>query len=130
MSRPITIWLRAGWGAALVLSPARMLASCGSSPAPAAIIATRTLGARNLAQAAWLGLGGRPSSRRTALNQLVDALHAASMAVLASIRRDYRGPALASLAMSLLMLGASAVENRRRQCPRPEFGSESSSGRA
>jgi hypothetical protein len=114
MSRPITIWLRAGWGAALMLSPARMLASCGSSPAPTAIIATRTLGARNLAQAVWLGLGGRPSSRRTALNQLVDALHAASMAVLASIRRDYRGPALASLAMSVLMLGALAVENRRR----------------
>jgi hypothetical protein len=113
-SGPITVWLRAGWGTALVLGPRRALASCGSSPARAAVIATRALGLRDLAQAAWLR--GRPSARRTAVSQLVDGLHAASMAILASARRDHRGAALASLAMSLLLLGASAVEvdDRRR----------------
>jgi hypothetical protein len=112
--RPITVWLRAGWGAALVLCPRRALASCGSSPARAAVIATRALGLRDLAQAAWLR--GRPSSRRTTGSRLVDALHATSMAILASVRRDHRGAALASLGMSLLLLAASAVEvdDRRR----------------
>ena len=97
-----------------MLSPRRALASCGSSPARAAVIATRALGLRDLAQAAWLS--GRPSSRRTTGSRLVDALHATSMAILASVRRDRRGAALASLGMSLLLLGASAVEvdDRRR----------------
>ena len=97
-----------------MLGPRRVLASCGSSPARAAVIATRALGLRDLAQAAWLR--GRPSSRRTAVSRLVDGLHATSMAILASVRRDHRGAALASLGMSLLLLGASAVEvdDRRR----------------
>jgi hypothetical protein len=54
--------------------------------------------------------------RRGTWSRLVDALHVTSMAILASVRRDHRGGALASLGMSLLLLGASAVEvdDRRR----------------
>jgi hypothetical protein len=71
------------------------------------------LGLRNLAQAAWLR--DRPISECAATSRLVDALHAASMAVLASRRRDYRGAALASLGMSLvLLLGTSAADARSR----------------
>jgi hypothetical protein len=45
------------------------------------------------------------------MNRVVDGSHAASMAILASARPNYRSPALASLGVSLLMTGAAAADD-------------------
>jgi hypothetical protein len=101
VTRPaVACCARAGWGAALVIVPRRMLTGCGSPPDGLAAGAVRVLGFRHLAQAAWAfrresGPGG------SGAGGALDCVHAASMALLAVRRPDYRRAALVSLGVSL-----------------------------
>jgi hypothetical protein len=67
---------------------------------------------RQLAQALWLVRG--PAALVPSVSMFVDFSHAVSMAMLATTRRDYRGAAMRSLGMSVLLVGASVLEDRSR----------------
>lgn len=82
--------LRLGWGVALLAAPARVLRLLGGEPAPASSLVVRLLGARHAVQAvAQLAVGPRSLLPGTAL----DAVHAASMVVLARVDSTQRIPA-------------------------------------
>lgn len=93
---------RAAWGAVLLVAPGAVLAAV-VAPAqqrgrPATIV-LRVLGARQLAQAAVERRWPRP--RVLALAATVDALHAASGLLLATVDRRWRRGALLDAAVAL-----------------------------
>jgi len=82
--------VRAGYGAALLLVPGRVIRVCtGSQAGSRTRTAARVLGARHLAQAA-VTVGSGPSAESLGLGAAVDITHAASMAVLALADRRVR----------------------------------------
>jgi hypothetical protein len=86
--------LGAGWGAALLIDPRRVLRATGADPELAgAVGAARVLGARHLLQAAVLAARPGPTARWAAA---IDGLHVCSMLALAVVAPSYRRPALAS----------------------------------
>jgi hypothetical protein len=90
--------LGAAWGAALLISPERMLRATGVDPGlPGAVVAARVLGARHLLQSAIVAARPGPTARWAAV---IDGLHASSMLALAVIAPSYRRPALASAQVS------------------------------
>ncbi len=82
--------VRAGYGAALLLVPGRVIRACtGSQAGSRTRTVARVLGARHLAQAA-VTLGSGASAESLGLGAAVDITHAASMAVLALADRRVR----------------------------------------
>jgi hypothetical protein len=82
--------VRAGYGAALLLVPGRVIrAYTGSQPGARTRTVARVLGARHLAQAA-VTVGSGPSAESLGLGAAVDITHAASMAALALADRRVR----------------------------------------
>ncbi len=91
----VPLVLRAGYGAALLCSPAPLIRACTRRTAsPRARTVARVLGGRHLAQAALLtGAGTDPLW--LAGSAAVDIAHALSMAALAAADRRVRAAALA-----------------------------------
>jgi hypothetical protein len=84
---------RAGYGAALLLRPALAIRlATGRLPSRRACQVARLLGARHLAQATLTAVAPRPAVFAAGAD--VDALHAASMLMLAAIDRPARRTAL------------------------------------
>jgi hypothetical protein len=112
---------RGGYGAGLLLGSAAGLSRIARMPLDgAAITVARVLGARELVQAAWLA--GAPSPSALLAGAGVDALHSASMVLLA---RGARRPAHRVLAARnarsaaiLALGGAAAAAAAHRTAPR------------
>lgn len=84
---------RTGYGAALVLAPGpAILLATGRLPGRRACLVARLLGARHLAQATLTALAPVPAVFGAGAQ--VDALHAASMLMLAAVDRAARTAAL------------------------------------
>lgn len=107
--------LRALWGALLVLEPARVLQTVPDQRVErGAVLFTRILGARHLAQAA-VSISRRGSSRRwVAAGVAVDATHALTMLALALLAADRRRPALTNVATATAFALAGVREARQR----------------
>jgi len=85
---------RTGYGAALLLAPGPVIwLATGRAATRRTRETARVLGARHLVQAALTAAA--PEPRVFALGGQADALHAASMVLLAVVSRRGRGPALA-----------------------------------
>lgn len=116
-SRPPSLALalavvRGAYGAGLLLAPPPVLARLARTPLDGlALVAARTLGARELAQAA--AIDARPTRARLALGVAVDCAHAASMVAVArwARRADHRSLAAgnARSAAALAALGGVSL---------------------
>jgi len=85
--------IRASYGAALVLVPAPAIRlATGRPPSPWATRTARVLGARHLIQTAVTAAAPQPGT--FAIGSQVDAVHAASMLLLAAVSRGGRRAAL------------------------------------
>ena len=85
--------IRVGYGAALVLMPGTTIfLATGRVPGRRTRRVAQVLGARHLAQAALTALAPRPGV--FAIGWQVDAVHAASMLLLAAVSRPGRSAAL------------------------------------
>jgi hypothetical protein len=108
---------RAGYGAALLLAPERLLSIAARPPIPtAAISVARVLGARHLVQA--VVTVAAPTSRVVGAGAVFDALHGGSQVGLAALSPRWRGVALADAALATLLVAAawgSARAGSRRQ---------------
>jgi hypothetical protein len=108
---------RAGYGAALLLVPGRVIRACtGQAPGPWVRAAARVLGARHLAQAAATA-GSGPGAESPGTGAAVDIAHAASMAALALAARRVRRAALTDALIETAFAAAglsSAVPARAR----------------
>jgi hypothetical protein len=83
--------VRAGYGAALLLVPGRLIAAgTGQQAGPTVRGVARVLGARHLAQAAATARFG-PSTETLGIGAAVDVTHAASMVALALADRRATG---------------------------------------
>jgi hypothetical protein len=103
--------VRAGYGAALLVVPGRMIRACTGRQAGSRTRAVaRVLGARHLAQAA-VTVGSGPSAESLGLGAAVDITHAASMAVLALADRRVRRVTLtdALIEMAFATAGLSSA---------------------
>lgn len=91
--------LEAAWGTWLLgATPGLSSEAVSRRPVKALV---RILGARQLAQAALIA--ARPSTSRIFTGSAVDALHAASMVMLARSRSQMSRPAVASAAVAALL---------------------------
>jgi hypothetical protein len=96
MHRSVAVMVRAGYGAALVVVPGRVLAAVGAGDAGRGLATVaRVLGARELVEAAMLQF--RSSARSAARS--VDTAHVATMVGVAAAGPDLRRVALASAAV-------------------------------
>ncbi len=112
---------RAGWGAALLLTPELLLRIGGRPPAPAAAIAVaRVLGARQLLQA--VVTTAAPTARVARLSAATDTLHAGTDAWLAAVSRRWRRIALIDTAIA----GGLAAAGWRAGLAGPSRGSQGS----
>jgi hypothetical protein len=85
--------IRVGYGAALVFMPGTTIfLATGRLPSRRTCRVAQVLGARHLAQAALTA--ARPRPEVLAAGALIDAVHAASMLLLAAVSRDGRSAAL------------------------------------
>jgi hypothetical protein len=85
--------VRAGYGAALFLAPGPVIRlASGRPPGRRACRTARVLGARHLVQTALTAAAPWPGT--FAIGAQVDAVHAASMVLLAAVSRSGRRPAL------------------------------------
>jgi hypothetical protein len=83
--------LRAAYGTALILAPGGTIRlATGRVPGRRTCQVARLLGLRHLAQTALTAVAPRPAVY--AAGGLVDAVHAASMLLLAAVDRSGRGP--------------------------------------
>jgi hypothetical protein len=111
--------LRAAYGTALVLAPSRTIRlATGRVPSRRTCRVAQVLGARHLTQTALTALAPRPAV--FAAGSQVDALHAASMLLLAATdgtdrsgRRAALADALTETAFAAASLSASARNPRR-----------------
>lgn len=96
--RTIELW-RAGWGIALLTSPAAVLGRLHRVELDRrAIVTVRILGARHLIQALLCGL--RPGPRRLTLGVWVDSIHAVTAVGFGLIDRERARPALTDAAVA------------------------------
>jgi hypothetical protein len=105
---------RAGYGAALVLAPGpAILLATGRLPGRRACRVARLLGARHLAQATLTALTPLPAVFGAGAE--VDALHAASMLMLAAVDRAARRAALTDTVAeaAFAAAGLAAAASRR-----------------
>jgi hypothetical protein len=94
----VTAVLRAGWAAALLLVPERVLRAGGQAPVPAAAVAVaRVLGVRHLLQAA-VGATA-PTGPVARLGAAVDTAHTATCLALAGVSPRWRRAALLDAAV-------------------------------
>lgn len=108
--RPVEI-LRAGWGAAMLVAPGRVLTAVHRGPAdPVDIAVARVLGARHLAQAA--ATVARPGAAVLAVGVYADLAHAASMVGLAAADRRRRRAGITDAAIGLGLAAAGARDLR------------------
>ncbi|MFB9358473.1 hypothetical protein [Actinoplanes nipponensis] len=113
---PATAAVRAGWAAALLLVPHRLLRAAGPAPVPAAAVAVaRVLGARHLLQAAagaWA-----PAGPVTRLGAVVDILHTGSCVAFAAVSPRWRRAALldALVEAGFAVAGGDGGTARRRR---------------
>jgi hypothetical protein len=109
--------VRAGYGAALLLAPERLLKLGTRPPIPASAVAVaRVLGARHLLQSAVTVAA--PTGRIVDVGAAVDALHGGSQVGLAAVSPRWRSVALADAAFAALLAAAawgSAHAVSRRQ---------------
>jgi hypothetical protein len=93
-----------GWGALLLTATRPLLRRLsGSRPSSRDVAVTRVLGVREVAQGVVLAV----APRTAAVGGAVDALHAASMLLLAVLSRRHRRAALVSAAVAALLATAS-----------------------
>lgn len=116
----VTDVVRASLGTVLVLRPGLPMGPPGAAPTRTSDAVARLLGARCLAQAVvGATVGRRSPARRRAVRRAdagVEALHAASMVLLAVAAPRWARPALmsAGVASGLAVLDARAARNTTR----------------
>lgn len=110
---------RAGYGAALLFVPARLLALGTGSPLPGSAVAVaRVLGARHLVQSTVTV--ARPTGWIVRAGAVVDTLHGSSQVGLAAISPRWRRVALADAAIAALLV--ATARNAGRNLPRHRWG--------
>jgi hypothetical protein len=102
--------VRGAWGTLLLAFPRALLALGGGDRSPPVVIAVRVLGARHLTES--LLMAARHEERPPNWMIEVDAVHAASMLVLAARSPRLRRDALASAGTAVLLIGLSFGERR------------------
>jgi hypothetical protein len=107
-ARTVLTATRIAWGAALVVSPDRVLAKCPDPVPGYARSAVRVLGVRQLIEGAVLARHPRRPPPEWSI--AVDALHGLSMLALAAVRPGLRPAALRSAASALTLTALSAYE--------------------
>ncbi len=108
--RPLEL-VRGAWGLACLVAPHHVDRATGSRPADhRAVVVTRVLGARHLAQAALSGIAPGPAT--LAVGVWVDVVHSATAVVLAVLRPRRAPRALldAGIAAGWALAGARDVE--------------------
>jgi hypothetical protein len=109
--RALLLGTRVGYGAALVVAPgASIQLATGRSPGRRTRRVARVLGARHLVQAALSALAPQPSV--LAVGAAADALHAASMLLLALADRGARRVALTD-ALAEVLFAAIGLSSAR-----------------
>jgi hypothetical protein len=102
---------RASYGGALVVAPGAVIyLGTGRRPGRTARRVARLLGARHLIQAGVSAFAPLPGV--LAIGAGVDGLHAASMLILATVRRGMRGAALTDALAEVLFATAGASAAR------------------
>jgi hypothetical protein len=105
--------IRAGYGTALVLVPGRTIRlATGQAPSQRACRVARLLGARHLAQTALTALV--PRAGMFAAGGQIDAIHAASMLLLAAAGGSGRRAALTDALTETAFAGAGWSASMRR----------------
>jgi hypothetical protein len=101
-----TAAVRAGYGAALLLLPERLLALGTPAPVPGAAVAVaRVLGARHVLQSVVTVLV--PTGRVATAGALVDALHGSTGVGLAAVSPRWRPVALADATVATVLAAAT-----------------------
>lgn len=112
--------VRAAWGLSCLLAPKPILHAAGSNhPDQRAVVVTRILGARHLAQGAISGLA--PTQRVLLLGGIVDLIHSATAQLLGVLDPPRRRLALLDGAIAATW-GVAGLRDRNREQRRTALG--------